>query len=46
MEKEQKTLKQYAKEAKKRLKSGFWQRHYKELEEEMEKAKKKDTLMK
>lgn len=35
---EQKTLKQYAKEAKKRLKSGFWQNYMKDLGEKIEKA--------
>lgn len=35
---EQKTLKQYAKEAKKRLKSGFWQSYHKNLDQEMQKA--------
>ena len=40
MAEQQKTLKQYAKEAKKRLKNGFWQKYYKELEDEVEKAKK------
>ena len=36
---EQKTLKQYAKEAKKRLKKGFWQNYYKNLDNEIIKAK-------
>lgn len=36
----QKTLKQYAKEAKKRLKSGFWQEYQDNLNKEIEKAKK------
>lgn len=35
---EQKTLKQYAKEAKKRLKSGFWQSYHKNLDQEIQKA--------
>ena len=35
---ESKTLKQYAKEAKKRLKSGFWQNYMKDLGEKIEKA--------
>ena len=36
---EQKTLKQYAKEAKKRLKKGFWQNYYQNLDNEIIKAK-------
>ena len=35
---EQKTLKQYAREAKMRLKKGFWQNYHKDLDEKMEKA--------
>ena len=35
---ERKTLKQYAKEAKARLKSGFWQDYRKDLDEKIEKA--------
>ena len=35
---EQKTLKQYAKEAKKRLKEGFWQNCSKTLKEEIKRA--------
>ena len=35
---EQKTLKQYAREAKIRLKKGFWQNFQKDLDEKMEKA--------
>lgn len=35
---EGKTLKQYAREAKKRLKSGFWQDYMKDLGEKIEKA--------
>ena len=35
-----KTLKQYCKEAKKRLKSGFWQNYQKNLTEKMEKAER------
>ena len=35
---EQKTLKQYAKEAKMRLKKGFWQNYRKDLDEKIEKA--------
>ena len=38
MEKE-KTLKDYCKEAKKRLKSGFWQNYKRDLEGELERAK-------
>ncbi|HCH74746.1 MAG TPA: hypothetical protein DEV87_06160 [Clostridiales bacterium] len=36
---ESKTLKQYAKEAKNRLKTGFWQEHKKKLDEDLIKAK-------
>ena len=36
---ESKTLKQYAKEAKNRLKTGFWQEHRKKLDEDLLKAK-------
>ena len=35
----QKSLKQYAREAKQRLKSGFWQRYHENLRIELEKAK-------
>ena len=35
---EQKTLKQYAREAKMRLKKGFWQNYHKDLDEKIEKA--------
>ena len=35
---ERKTLKQYAKEAKLRLKNGFWQNYHKDLDEKIEKA--------
>ena len=35
---EQKSLKEYAKEAKKRLKSGFWDNYKKDLEQELKKA--------
>ncbi len=35
---EQKTLKEYCKEAKKRLKQGFWQNYQKNLDEEIERA--------
>ncbi len=35
---ERKTLKQYAKEAKLRLKNGFWQNYRKDLDEKIEKA--------
>ena len=37
---EQKTLKDYAKEAKKRLKSGFWQNYNQNLDKKLEEAKK------
>ena len=40
MVEERKTLKQYCKEAKKRLKSGFWQNYKKELDEGLENAEK------
>lgn len=36
----QKSLKEYCKEAKKRMKSGFWQAYKKDLENEMERAEK------
>ncbi len=36
----QKSLKEYAKEAKKRLKSGFWQNYKKDLQEELDRAEK------
>ncbi len=39
MGEEQKTLKQYCKEAKKRLKQGFWQAYHKGLNEELTRAK-------
>ena len=35
---ERKTLKQYAKEAKSRLKNGFWQNYRKDLDEKIERA--------
>lgn len=35
-----KTLKEYCREAKKRLKSGFWQEYHANLKEEMQKAEK------
>ena len=35
---ERKTLKQYAKEAKRRLKNGFWQNYHKDLDEKIERA--------
>ena len=35
---ESKTLKQYAKEAKRRLKNGFWQSYRKDLDERIERA--------
>ncbi len=38
MQNGQKTLKQYAKEAKKRLKSGFWQSYNSNLSKEIERA--------
>ena len=38
MQEEVKTLKQYAKEAKKRLKEGFWQDYRKNLDQELVKA--------
>ncbi len=38
-EMEQKTLKQYAKEAKKRLKNGFWQNYERDLNEKISMAK-------
>ena len=37
---EQKTLKQYCREAKKRLKQGFWQNYNKDLSEKLERAEK------
>ncbi len=36
----QKSLKEYAKEAKKRLKSGFWQTYKKDLQNELDRAEK------
>ena len=39
MVKEGKTLKQYCREAKKRLKAGFWQNYQKDLNEGLERAK-------
>lgn len=39
MREDEKTFKDYCKEAKKRLKTGFWQDHYKNLDEELERAK-------
>lgn len=39
MQGEGKSLKQYCKEAKKRLKSGFWQNYQKDLSEGIERAK-------
>ncbi len=36
---ELKSLKDYCKEAKKRLKTGFWEEHYKNLNEELARAK-------
>ena len=40
MMEEQKTLKQYAKEAKRRLKNGFWQHYNENLSEQLEEAEK------
>lgn len=40
MQEEQKTLKQYCREAKKRLKQGFWQSYRKSLDEELVKAER------
>lgn len=40
MVEEKKTLKQYCKEAKKRLKNGFWQNYQKNLSENIERAEK------
>ena len=39
MQEENKSLKQYCREAKKRLKQGFWQNYQKNLSEEIERAK-------
>ena len=39
MQEQLKSFKDYCKEAKKRLKSGFWHEHYKRLDEELAKAK-------
>ena len=39
MSEELKSLKQYCREAKKRLKSGFWERYRENLEKELEEAK-------
>ena len=38
MVEQEKTVKQYCKEAKKRLKQGFWQRYYQQLNDEIIKA--------
>lgn len=38
MQEEGKSLKQYCREAKKRMKQGFWQNYRKNLDEELEKA--------
>ena len=35
---QEKTVKQFCKEAKKRLKQGFWQNYYKQLNDQIEKA--------
>ena len=40
MKEELKTLKQYCKEAKKRLKCGFWQNYQRDLTENLERAEK------
>ena len=40
MQEELKSLKQYCKEAKKRLKSGFWQNYRKNLDQELDRAEK------
>ncbi len=40
MQEDKKTIKQYCKEAKKRLKQGFWQRYHTELSEELDRAEK------
>ncbi len=42
---EQKTLKQYCKEAKKRLKQGFWQNYHKNLTETIEKAEREGVAV-
>ncbi|MBE7061682.1 MAG: hypothetical protein E7382_04010 [Clostridiales bacterium] len=42
---EQKTLKQYCKEAKKRLKQGFWQNYHKNLNEQLEKAEREGVAV-
>lgn len=41
MKEELKSLKQYCKEAKKRLKSGFWQNYHKNLDAELARAEEK-----
>lgn len=45
MQVEQKSLKQYAKEAKKRLKEGFWQKYSKNLSEELERAQREGVCV-
>ncbi len=40
MQEDKKTIKQYCKEAKKRLKQGFWQKYHTELSVELDKAEK------
>lgn len=40
MQEELKSLKQYCKEAKKRLKNGFWQNYRKNLDDELDRAQK------
>lgn len=42
---EQKTLKQYCKEAKKRLKQGFWQNYHKNLNEQLERAEREGVAV-
>ncbi|MBQ3116367.1 MAG: hypothetical protein IJC07_05000 [Clostridia bacterium] len=42
---EQKTLKQYCREAKKRLKQGFWQNYHKNLNEQLEKAEREGVAV-
>lgn len=40
MQEDKKTFKQYCKEAKKRLKQGFWQKYHSDLSEELDRAEK------
>ena len=42
---EPKTLKQYCKEAKKRLKQGFWQNYHERLDKEIERAEQSGVLV-